>query len=89
MSCFVYILYAENFDKFYIGQTNDVKGRIIRHNNGYERSTSPFKPWKLMWFTDKPSRAEAMVLERKLKNLSKQRILQFIKKYSQADDEPA
>ena len=82
MAHYVYILYTEKFDKFYIGQTNDVSDRLKRHNNGTEKATKPFIPWKMIWFTSKEVRSEAMILEKKLKNLSKERIKLFIKKYS-------
>ncbi|WP_367182411.1 GIY-YIG nuclease family protein, partial [Winogradskyella sp.] len=41
-----------------------------------------YRPWKLLWYTEKPSRSEALSLEKKLKNLSKDRLIDFIKKYS-------
>jgi putative endonuclease len=81
MSFFVYILNSEKFDKYYIGQTDDINNRLHRHNSGYEKATKPYLPWELVWHTEKPSRAEAMELEKKLKNLSKERIKAFIKKY--------
>jgi putative endonuclease len=77
---FVYILYADSFDKFYGGQTYNADDRVLRHSKGHEKSTAPFVPWSIVWFTAKPSRAQAMSLERKLKNLSKIRIKQFIEK---------
>jgi putative endonuclease len=83
MPFYVYILYTEKFDKFYIGQTDDVTNRLHRHNSGYEKATKPYIPWVMVWYTEKPSRAEAMQLEKKLKNLSKERIRDFIKKYQQ------
>jgi len=67
----VYILYTAEFNKFYIGQTADVDQRLLRHNSGSEKATLPYRPWVLKWFTEKPSRAEAMQLEKKLKNLTK------------------
>ena len=83
MMChYVYILYSVKFDKFYIGQTNDVSDRIKRHNSGTEKATKPFIPWEMIWFTSKETRSEAMILEKKLKNLSKERIKSFIEKYS-------
>lgn len=82
MRFFVYILYSEKFDVFYKGQTQDIKQRLILHNNGKVSFTKRYLPWKLLWFTEKDSRAEAMLLERKLKNLSKARLIQFIEKYS-------
>ena len=82
MKYFVYILYSEKFDRFYIGQTNHIDQRVHRHNAGSEKATAAFVPWVLVWFGIKESRTEAMKLEKKLKNLTKQRIRDFIKKYS-------
>ena len=79
---FVYILYSKKFDKYYKGQTNDVEKRLIRHNSGKEKATSPYRPWDLVWYTDKSTRSEAVVLERKLKNLSKERTRIFIQKFT-------
>ena len=82
MSYYVYILRSVMFDKFYIGQTQNIHERLNRHNAGTEKSTSPYRPWTLVWQTEKPSRSEAMSLEKKLKNLSKERLRIFIEKYS-------
>ena len=78
----VYIIYSESFDRYYIGQARDVEVRIQRHNAGTEVSTQFYRPWALKWSIEKSSRAEAIQLERKLKNLSKDRIILFIKKHS-------
>ncbi len=78
----VYILQSIEFDKFYIGQTNDFEKRIHRHNSGYVSSTKPFIPWKLVYHIHKPNRSEVIILERKLKNLNRTRLLSFIKKYT-------
>jgi putative endonuclease len=87
MSYFVYILYSERADHFYIGQTRDMEQRLERHNNGYERYTSKGRPWKLLWKVEKGSRSETIRLERKLKNLSRVRLKEFMEKYSE-DREP-
>jgi predicted GIY-YIG superfamily endonuclease len=47
------------------------------------KSTSPYVPWEFVWACEKPTRAESMNLERKLKNLSRTRIIAFMKKYTQ------
>lgn len=79
---YVYILYSETSQKYYIGQTNNLLDRIQRHNAGSVLSTAPHKPWRIVWSCEKPNRVEAMALEKKLKNLSKKRIELFIEKYS-------
>ncbi len=42
MACFVYILYSEEHDSHYIGQTNDVTERLKRHNLGMEKATARY-----------------------------------------------
>lgn len=78
---YVYILKSEFFDRYYIGQTDNVKNRIIYHNNGYVKSTAPYVPWVLIFFVEKANRSDAVLLERKLKNLNRHRLEEFIKKY--------
>ena len=82
MSYFVYILYSQSTDSFYKGQTADLADRLKRHNNKQEAATKNGAPWTLIWFTEKQTRSEALILEKKLKNLSRERTLQFIEKYS-------
>ena len=81
MKYFVYILYSEAIQKFYIGQTQNIASRLKRHNSGAENFTSKGIPWHLVWFTTKDTRSEAIILERKLKNLSQKRLIRFIIKY--------
>ena len=82
MPFFVYILYSPSADKYYKGQTNNVEDRLKRHNAGHEKATSNGRPWRLIWFTEKDSRSEAVNLERKLKNMNREKLKSFIAKYS-------
>jgi len=78
----VYILYSESHNRFYIGQTDDFKIRLTRHNAGMEKSTKPYIPWTEVCALQKPTRSEAVKLERKLKNLNTEDLLKFIAKYA-------
>jgi putative endonuclease len=78
---FVYILYSQIGNRYYIGQTNNIEDRFFRHNNGYEKSTAPYKPWKLVLMLEKETRSEALILEKKIKNLNTKDLLKFIEKY--------
>ncbi len=78
---FVYILYSKAFDKYYVGQTSSIERRIKEHNQGFNKSTKPYIPWELLGSVTKNEKAEAYQLELKLKNLSKVRKLDFVKKY--------
>jgi len=79
---FIYILQSEFNGSFYKGSTDDLERRFNEHNSGKEKSTSRYKPWKLVWYAAKPTRSEAVVLENKLKNMTaRKKIEAFIKKY--------
>ena len=79
---FVYVLYSELHQRYYIGQTEDFEKRLFRHNSGTEKSTSAFIPWRKVLVLSKATRSEAMRLEKKLKNLNTEDLKKFILKYS-------
>ena len=78
---YVYILQSQKNNSFYKGSTNNLLRRFQEHNNREGKFTSLHSPWDLVWFCTKNSRAEAYVLEKKLKNLSVKLTLEFISKY--------
>jgi putative endonuclease len=80
---FVYILQSLQDGSYYYGSTSDLDNRLIRHNHNYEKYTRDKGPWKMVWCAPKPTRSDALLLEKKLKNMkSRKRIEQFINKYS-------
>ena len=88
MRYWVYIIYSESTDSYYKGQTDDLDDRLSRHNHGWEKATKSGIPWELVWKCEKPDRASALRLERKLKNLSRDRTRQFILKYKEGVASP-
>ncbi len=65
----VYTLYSEQFNKIYIGQTENIERRMFEHNNGLLSIYSKrYKPWKVVYTEEYPTRAEAMKRERQLKS---------------------
>ena len=81
MACYVYILYSESMDVFYVGSSNNVLRRLQQHNNGESSYTSRGIPWILLWSVQKPNRASAKTLERKIKNLTRKRKMKFMRKH--------
>jgi len=81
MSFYVYIIYSQSHDKYYIGQTSNFEDRMTRHNNVLEKFSAPFCPWVRICVVEKSNRSEAMILEKKLKNLNRIKLLAFIEKY--------
>ena len=80
---YTYILYSKSLNSFYKGETRDITDRLNRHNNGYEKATQSGVPWTLVWKVEKATKSEAKLLERKLKNLSVKRTIEFILKYKE------
>ena len=72
---YVYILHSSSLNKYYIGQTQDMKERLIRHNSGREKYTKAGTPWNLAWFTKCDTRSDAMKLEKKIKGRGASRFL--------------
>jgi len=81
MAYFVYILQSRRNCSLYKGSSNNLIRRFEEHNEGREEATSRYLPWDLVWYTQKPNRSEAVILEMKLKSLSSIRTIDFILKY--------
>lgn len=75
---FVYIIFSESKNEFYVGQTNSVKIRIAKHNSAEVISTKHGMPWKIIITFEIPTRTEAIKLERKIKKRGIKRYLQDI-----------
>jgi putative endonuclease len=69
---------------FYVGSTADLKARLLKHNSGDVPSTRTFRPWKLVWFEQAPSRAQAQCREKQIKaRKSRKYIESLISNFSQ------
>lgn len=66
---YVYVLKSQKDQGFYIGQTNHLEKRIVRHNAGQVRSTKGRIPFEIHYFEHFETRAEAMRRESYLKSL--------------------
>jgi putative endonuclease len=68
MPYYVYVLYSQSLDKYYIGSTQDLENRLLRHNSGRSKYTKPGLPWDLVYAEEYPTRPEAVRRERRLKS---------------------
>ena len=78
MEYFVYIIYSPKHDKYYKGFTTNPKARLQRHNEGFSRYTSNFRPWKLVYLEKCIDKKSALIRERKLKKFGKIQIQKLI-----------
>jgi len=65
---FIYILYSESANKYYVGHTDNLERRLFEHNNGMTRFTSNIaSDWIIMYTETFESRALAAKREREIK----------------------
>ena len=65
---FVYAISSEIKNYIYVGLTHDFNFRIHEHNSGSERTTRPYRPFKVLLIEQYPTRAEARKREKYLKS---------------------
>ena len=65
---FVYIIYSEKFERFYVGLSYNVKQRLKQHNSGKVKPTKPFVKWKLIHLEKFNTRIEARIREKYFKS---------------------
>ena len=73
---YVYILYSQRKNKYYVGQTNDLERRLLQHNSSQVISTKFGVPWILKHFFEFEERAASVQLEKKIKKRGAKRYLQ-------------
>ncbi len=79
---YVYILYSEQTDKYYIGQTEDLDRRLIEHNtHAYKDSFTKIAfDWKLKMKLTCQSKRQAIKIETHIKkNRSRKYVEDFIR----------
>ena len=79
MSYFIYILYSETSDLYYVGYTKSFEQRLYQHNqSGHNTFTSKHRPWVLKAvYQCGESESEAVWIERFIK---KQKSRKFIER---------
>ena len=74
----VYVLLSIEYQKTYIGSTNNLARRLEEHNKGKERFTSIYKPWIPIYIEFYPNEKEARDREKELKTSSGRRYLKKV-----------
>jgi len=64
---YVYIIYSQRLQRYYVGSTEDVEKRLQQHNAGKSNSTRAGRPWELIRSESFSTRSAAMLQERKIK----------------------
>lgn len=73
---YCYILYSEKLDKYYIGSTSNIEGRILRHNSSNHGFTSTGKPWILKYSESFVEKTDALKREMQLKSWKSRKLIE-------------
>ena len=78
---YTYVLISEKDNKLYIGNSENIKERLLVHNSGQVTSTKHRIPFRLVYFEKFETRSQARWRERNLKSASGHRELKKILKF--------
>jgi putative endonuclease len=72
---YVYAIESLTRKYIYIGITDNIDRRLNQHNKGYNRTTKPYRPFRLIYLEELQDRNQARVWEKYLKTTAGRRFL--------------
>jgi len=88
MQYFVYILYSEKLDRYYIGSTGNPEDRLRKHNRS-KMDLLQRETWKLVYKEIYATKTNALLREKQLKNWkNRERIESLIRRRLAGSEHP-
>ena len=75
---YVYALKSETRNYIYVGMTNNLERRVSEHQLGYNKTTKPYRPFRLIYQESLETRQEARNKEKYLKGGSGKKFLKSL-----------
>ncbi|MCH7497516.1 MAG: GIY-YIG nuclease family protein [Candidatus Marinimicrobia bacterium] len=75
---YLYILFSDSLDKFYVGSSHNPETSLTYHNNSNKGWTKRGRPWRLVFQQGFPNRREAQKVERFVKTQKSTRFIQKV-----------
>ena len=72
---YAYVLLSLKSKRIYVGSTEDVENRLLKHNSGKVKSTQFYVPWVIKQVEEYETRAEAVRREMFLKSGQQKELL--------------
>ncbi len=77
----IYILFSLKTNKYYVGSTDDLQGRLKHHNAGSTPSTKSGAPnWEIRYTETVPNRVAALKREREIKKKKSRNYIEWMLK---------
>ncbi len=75
---YVYIIYSDSADKYYVGYTTDLEKRLIEHNSGISKFTSRCSDWEIKYTESFTDRESAIQREKEIKNKKSRKYIEWL-----------
>jgi putative endonuclease len=75
---YVYIIYSEKIDRYYIGVTEDLIWRLERHNQAWGKYTKRGIPWKIVYTESFKDKSSALRREKEIKNRKSRKYIEYL-----------
>ena len=72
---FMYILYSDTLDKYYVGSTSNIKARLKKHLSNHKGFTSRAKDWKVVYSESFKERSLAIAREKQIKKWKSRKMI--------------
>jgi putative endonuclease len=82
---YLYIIYSASVDKYYVGQTDNIKERLASHQSGISKYTSISDDWTLVYSESYDTRNEAIRRENEIKKKKSRKYIEWIISESKVD----
>ncbi len=76
----LYILYSDIGDRYYVGSSANPEERLLHHNTIERGFTSRYRPWKLVFKKEFPTKVEALAAEKKVKRWKSKKMIERVVK---------
>ena len=73
---YIYILFSQSANKYYVGQTDNIDKRLSEHNSFHKGFTSQANDWILKYFEEFSSRKDALKREKQIKAWKNRKLIE-------------
>jgi putative endonuclease len=75
---FVYVIFSERLNRYYVGHTENLEHRLEQHNSGLSKYTSRATDWQRVYFEEYSNRILAQKREREIKNKKSRKYIEWL-----------
>jgi len=73
---YLYILKSETADRYYVGISSNPQRRLEYHNSFEKGFTSRYRPWRIVFAKEYPSKTEAHAAETMVKDWKSRKMIE-------------